>query len=219
MKLIRIWDVPTRIFHWSLVGLIVFSWWSAEARFMDWHRYSGYTVLGLVVFRLFWGIFGGSTARFAHFVKGPSAIVSYLRSKSATPVVGHDPLGALSVLALLGLVIAQVSLGLFAVDVDGLESGPLSNLVSFEVGRACAKAHETVFDILLIVAALHIAAILFYAIFKRENLVRPMILGWKKVDTDAAAATSPVEELRAAPLWMSILGIAIASAVVWFVVK
>src|SRR6188768_713072 len=115
---IRVWDVPTRLTHWLFVLLVVFSWWTAETSRMEWHRWSGYTLLGLVIFRIYWGFAGGSTARFSEFVRGPRAIAGYLKG-GWTEVPGHNPLGALNVIALLGLLAAQVVLGLFAVDVDG----------------------------------------------------------------------------------------------------
>ena len=208
MQRIRIWDAPTRLVHWLLVALVAFSWWTAENGRMDWHRYSGYAVLGALVFRIYWGIVGSDTARFANFVKGPRAVAQYLRDKSA--IVGHNPLGALSVIALLVLLITQVGLGLFAVDVDGLESGPLSHLVSFDEGREYAKSHELVFNILLAFIALHIAAVLFYLIIKRDNLIAPMIIGAKNW-----AANAP--QLKFASWWIALPGIAIAAAIVWYI--
>jgi cytochrome b len=210
MQHIQIWDWPTRLIHWLLVALVFFSWGAAEYQHMDLHRYSGYTILGLLVFRFYWGIAGSETARFANFVKGPRAVAAYLRSK--TQSIGHNPLGALSVVALLALLAAQVSLGLFAVDVDGLESGPLSAHVSFETGRALAKLHGQVFDALLILIALHVLAICFYLLVKRENLVAPMITGTKSVSNEARGVSV------AAPLARVIVGALIAGAVVWFVV-
>lgn len=212
MKKIRIWDWPTRLIHWLLVALVFFSWGSAEYGHLDLHRYSGYTILGLLVFRLYWGFVGSDTARFFVFVKGPSGIAKYLRSPRADSVVGHNPLGALSVLALLMLLIAQVTLGLFAVDIDGLESGPLSHLVSFDGGRACAEAHEIVFNVLLGFIALHVAAILFYAIARRVNLVTPMLTG-KTIASDDVQAGNV-----SAPLTRVVVGIAIAAAIVWAIV-
>src|SRR5688572_27938897 len=140
---VRIWDVPTRVVHWLMAALIPTSWWTAESGNLELHRYSGYLLVGLLLFRIYWGFAGSSSARFANFVKGPRAILSYLRIGSAGSAGGHNPLGALSVVALLLLLLTQISLGLFAVDVDGLESGPLSHYVSFEAGRACAEWHET----------------------------------------------------------------------------
>jgi cytochrome b len=209
MQRIRIWDAPTRLVHWSLVALVAFSWWTAENGRMDWHRYSGYAVLGVLVFRLYWGIVGSSTARFAQFVKGPQTIVQYLRAK--TVVAGHNPLGALSVIALLLLLMAQVGLGLFAVDVDGLESGPLSHLVSFEDGREYAKSHELVFNILMAFVVLHIAAILFYLFVKRDNLIAPMVTGAKTW----TAAQLP--QVKFAAGWLVIPGIALAALLVWYI--
>jgi cytochrome b len=208
MQRIRIWDAPTRLVHWLLVALVAFSWWTAENGRMDWHRYSGYAVLGVLVFRIYWGIVGSDTARFANFVKGPRAVAQYFRDKSS--IVGHNPLGALSVIALLVLLVTQVGLGLFAVDVDGLESGPLSHLVSFDEGREYAKSHELVFNILLALIALHIAAVLFYLIAKRDNLIAPMITGAKNW-----AAQAP--QLKFASWWVALPGIAIAAAIVWYI--
>src|SRR5690349_24353754 len=104
---VRVWDLPTRLVHWLLVLLVPFSWWTAESGRLEWHRWSGYGLLGLVLFRVYWGFFGSSTARFSRFVRGPRAIVAYLRGRLPASV-GHNPLGALSVLALLGLLIAQI---------------------------------------------------------------------------------------------------------------
>jgi cytochrome b len=145
---VRVWDVFTRLAHWLLVVLMGVSWWTARHHHMDYHRYSGYALLGVLIFRLYWGVFGSTTARFAHFVKGPRSILRYVRSKATHVAPGHNPLGALSVLALLGLLLAQVTLGLFSVDVDGIESGPLSHWVSFDAGRECSLLHQLGFVVL-----------------------------------------------------------------------
>ena len=206
---VRVWDLPTRISHWLLVALIPTSWWAAEvAHRLDWHRWSGYAILGVVVFRLYWGVAGAETSRFAQFVRGPGAILAYLRGQAA-PRLGHNPLGALSVLALLGLLAAQIVFGLYAVDIDGLESGPLSDRVSFDVGRQFAEWHHLAFNLLLGLIALHLAAILAYAV-RRKNLIRPMITGL----TEAAG-----DDVRPAPLWRLILGLVLAGAVTWLVMK
>ena len=209
---VRIWDVPTRLVHWLIVVLLVTSWWTADSGNLEFHRYSGYLLLGLLLFRIYWGFAGSSSARFAHFVKGPRAIARYLRSGSA-PSVGHNPLGALSVLALLLLLLIQVTLGLFAVDVDGLESGPLSHYVSFEVGRACAKWHETVFDVLVWVIVLHIAAVLFYVIFKKQNLIGAMLHGHREY------AEQPGVSIRFASVTRAIVGIVLAVVLTWLIAR
>ena len=173
---IAIWDLPTRLFHWSIVLLIPFMWWTAEEERLDLHIAGGTFVLGLLIFRLLWGLIGGSTARFANFVTGPRALLDYLSGRAAA-AVGHNPVGALSVLAMLGLLCVQVGLGLFASDDDGLESGPLAHLISGDLSERLAELHEDLFDVLLVLIALHVAAILLYAVFKRQNLVGPMLVG------------------------------------------
>jgi cytochrome b len=208
----RLWDGPTRIVHWAVVILVGFSWWAGEAGRMNWHRWAGYAVLGLLVFRLLWGFVGSASARFASFVRGPAATLAYartlpLRAHAETP--GHNPLGAWSVLAILATLVAQVVTGLFAVDIDGVESGPLSDRVDFDLGRSFAEWHHWSFWALEALVALHVAAIVFYAAYKRANLVRPMITGRASFSRDPA--------LSFAPLWRAALVAAVAAFVVWWV--
>ncbi|MEZ5743211.1 MAG: cytochrome b/b6 domain-containing protein [Sphingomonadaceae bacterium] len=135
-----VWDLPTRQFHWMLALALPLCWWTAEYGHMTWHRRLGLAVCLLIVFRIAWGVIGTQTSRFGYFVKGPRAVMQYLRgreTKDPAEAPGHSPLGALSVIAMIAAIAAQVSLGLIAVDVDGLESGPLSGLVSY---RACRTA-------------------------------------------------------------------------------
>ena len=127
----RVWDRPTRVFHWALVLLFAVQWWSAKTDRIDLHVAAGLTLLGLLVFRLIWGFIGGSTARFSNFLKGPRAVAAYLKGRAA-PGIGHNPLGALSVLAMLLLLAVQAGLGLFASDEDAIEGGPLSHWISYE---------------------------------------------------------------------------------------
>jgi cytochrome b len=184
-----VWDLPTRLAHWSFVIGVTISWWTAETGRLEWHRWSGYALLGVLLFRLYWGFVGSSTARFGGFVRGPRAIGSYLRGTwQVRP--GHNPLGALSVLALLGLLLLQIVLGLFAVDVDGIESGPLSLYVSFETGRVCAEWHDTVFGVLQVLILLHIVAVLYYLLFKRQNLIGTMVTGKRVFDGEMVPMTS-----------------------------
>jgi cytochrome b len=209
---VRIWDGATRAGHWAIVVLLLVSWWTARNGRMDYHRYSGYALLGVLAFRLYWGVFGSTTARFTHFVRGPRSIWGYLRSKAVNAAPGHNPLGALSVLALLGLLLAQVALGLFSVDVDGIESGPLSRWISFDAGRACARLHHLGFEVLEAFIVLHIAAVAFYWIYRRDNLIRPMITGSR------AWSQGPVPNVEFAPRWRALVGIAFAALVVWYIV-
>ncbi len=191
---VRVWDAPVRVVHWAIVVLFAFSWWSAENRLMDWHVRSGLTVIALLVFRLIWGFVGGSTARFARFVRGPRAVAAYLRSGGAH--AGHSPLGAYSVVVLLAVLLVQVGSGLFAVDVDGIDSGPLSFLVSFDAGRSAAAVHEISFNLLLGLIALHIAAVLFYVLVRKQPLVRRMITGSDPTLAPSEAALVPARSWR-----------------------
>lgn len=208
---VRVWDRSIRLTHWSLVVLVALSWWTASHQQMSYHRYTGYALLGVLAYRIYWGVFGSSTARFAHFVKGPHSILQYLRSDRLHAVPGHNPLGAVSVVALLGLLLGQVTLGLFSVDVDGLESGPLSRWVSFETGRACARLHQRGFDVLKTLILLHVAAIVFYLIVRRDNLLRPMITGVKGWNDGSLPHVEP------APRWHAVVGIALAVLLVWYI--
>jgi cytochrome b len=206
---IAVWDRPVRIVHWLFVLLIPFSWWTAEEEMMEWHYRSGMALLGLLVFRIAWGLIGSSTARFASFVRGPGTILGYLRGRIPSPI-GHNPLGALSVLALLGAMLAQVGLGLFASDEVGLESGPLAHLIDADLSEEIAEWHESMFYLLLAVIALHVAAIAFYLLAKRKNLVRPMITG-------VAEAPAGMEPMRGAGAPRFLVAAAAAFAAMWLV--
>jgi cytochrome b len=155
-----VWDLPTRLFHWLLAALIAFSWWTVHNHHTDWHIWSGCAILTLLIFRLLWGFVGSSTARFSNFVRGPRAIGAYLRGRWAG--IGHNPLGAISVLALLGAVAIQVGLGLISEDEDGIYMGPLAGLVSTDTSDKARDIHELWFNVILALVALHLVAILYY---------------------------------------------------------
>ncbi len=213
----KVWDAPVRLVHWMLVFLVAFSWWTAEEGEMQWHYWSGLTIVGLLVFRVYWGFAGPETARFSRFVKGPGAILSYtakLLKPDYRATFGHNPLGALSVIAILLALIAQVGFGLFASDTDGLESGPLSPYVSYEVSQDAGDLHEEAFNILLILIGLHIAAIVFYLVAKRINLIGPMITGSRM----AEGLDGPRSGIAPVPVWRFLLGVAIAVATVFLIV-
>lgn len=171
---VAVWDLPTRLFHWALVLLIALSWWSHEDN-LALHRLSGYAIVSLLVFRLWWGFAGPSTARFSGMLGGPARVRAYLKGQTA-PAVGHNPLGGWSVAAMLAALVAQVTLGLFSIDTDGLDSGPFARFVSYDAARVAAETHEVVFTVLLGLIALHIAAIVVYAV-RGKNLVGPMLDG------------------------------------------
>ena len=209
MSRIAIWDLPTRAFHWLIVLLMPALWWTGEEHMYDLHLLLGEVTLGLILFRLIWGLIGSSTARFAGFVKGPGAILAYLRGQRPARV-GHNPLGALSVLALLFLLASVVGLGLFATDEDGLAPGQLSHLVTYDSARMLAERHEQVFWILVGFIGLHVAAILFYLLVRRENLVTPMVTGGRE-GSDGEAA------MAAAPAWRFFIAAAAAAAMTWLI--
>lgn len=188
---VYVWDLPIRLAHWLLVVLLCFSWWTGTESQMQWHRFSGYAILTLVLFRIYWGFAGSATARFVQFVRGPAVVIRYSRSllkRSSACLVGHNPLGGWNVVILLFALLLQTLLGLFAVDVDGIESGPLSYLVSFETGRAAARLHGRVFNLLEVFIAFHLVAILFYHFYKRQNLTAAMIVGTKRLALSAFTA-------------------------------
>ena len=207
--MIRVWDLPIRLFHWALVLLIPALWWTGEEHLHDWHFLLGEITLGLLLFRLLWGLFGSSTARFAGFVRGPAAILAYLRGRRPAGI-GHNPLGALSVLLLLFLLANVVGLGLFATDEDGLDPAPLAHLVSYDSARILTERHEQVFWLLVGFIAFHIAAILYYWLVRSDNLVKPMITGRR-------AAAPGGGEMAGAPLWRLALA-AILAVVLTYVI-
>jgi cytochrome b len=198
-----VWDLPTRLFHWLLVALIGVSWWTAENGRIEWHLWSGLGIMSLLLFRILWGFVGSSTARFAAFVRGPRHIAGYLRGEWRG--IGHNPLGALSVIALLGLLVVQVGLGLFSTDEDGLYSGFLAQWISLDASEEAAELHDDMFDVLLVFMGLHIAAVLFYWLFRRQNLVGPMISGRAALDPEA-------EPMRPGKWWVALLCLAAAIA-------
>lgn len=209
---IAVWDLPIRLFHWTLVALLGFSWWSAEEGHVEWHMWSGYAVLTLLLFRLLWGFVGSSTARFANFLRGPGAVVAYLRDMKGWRPIGHSPLGALSVFALLLVLLGQVALGLIQVDDDGLVEGPLAHLVSLETSEWAHDLHEHEwFDLILVLTVLHVGAILFYRLVLGKRLVKPMLTG--RADLDPAT-----EPMRPARGWVALLCLVIAIGITRWII-
>lgn len=191
MHTIRVWDLPTRLFHWSLVlcviGLVVSG--NVGGNAMVWHGRLGYAVLTLLLFRLAWGLVGGHWSRFASFLYAPSSILAYLRGQGRPEhSVGHNPLGAFSVFALLLILLAQVGSGLFADDEIAF-TGPLAGLVSGDwVGQATHYHKKVGKFILIALVVLHLGALAFYRLVKKQNLVKPMIVGDKAVPQPAQAS-------------------------------
>lgn len=199
---VRVWDPFVRSFHWLLVIAVATAWWLGSYGPFDktFHFYAGYAVGGLVALRLIWGVIGPSTARFAQFVRGPATVARYATTVPARQPSGwrgHNPLGAWSVVALLALLLVQVMTGLMADD-DIFNTGPLRPYVSSELSATATAVHAQVSELLLVFVALHVFAIAFYAIWKRENLIRPMITGWKYVRRDHMGAEGGHDDTRQA---------------------
>jgi cytochrome b len=178
MQRIQIWDLPIRVFHWALVGCVVGAFISVNigGNAMVWHGRFGLAVLGLLAFRIIWGFVGSTYARFSQFVRGPAAIKAYLRGEWQGE--GHNPLGALSVLGLLGTLALLVSTGLFANDDIAFE-GPLYGLVGKDFSDKLVSIHRLIEPLIIFLVVAHVGAIGFYARVKKHNLVKPMITGWK----------------------------------------
>ena len=192
-KPIRVWDLPTRAFHWLLVVLVIFSVVTAYigGNAMVWHMRSGFAIFTLLAFRLVWGFVGGRWSRFRAFVYAPSASLRYLRGQSLPHEhhdVGHSPLGAGSVFALLGILALQVATGLFADD-EIATTGPLNKFVSSATASLATSWHKNYGQwIIFALVALHIAAIAFYWFRRRQNLLGPMLHGDKQLTADVPHA-------------------------------
>lgn len=194
---ILVWDLPTRLFKWTLVVLVAMAWISN--RFGGgtplWHKWNGYAILTLVVFRVLWGFAGGTTARFTTFVRAPAVVLGYARDLvggRARHFLGHNPMGALMILAMLAALAAQGMLGLFSADDDRIIiEGPLAKIVSDAMVTRASRWHGMMFDVIVVLAALHVAAVVFYRVFKKEPLIEAMITGCK-ADGDYEDARAPV---------------------------
>lgn len=218
MNKVRVWDLPTRVFHWSLVlcfmALIVTGEMGDAA--MVWHFRLGYATLSLLLFRLVWGVIGGVWSRFASFVVRPSTILRYVRGHgTARHSVGHNPLGSLSVLALLGLALLQVATGLFSDD-EIATSGPLAKMASSAWVSYATYYHSKVGKVILIVLVqLHIAAIIFYRFRHGQNLVKPMWNGDKEtVEPFEGSRDTATTRTVALIVWSACIG-AVTALLQW----
>ncbi len=192
-KIIRVWDLPIRLFHWLLVLCILGSFISVNigGNAIQWHAYFGYSILCLLIFRIIWGFIGSTHARFASFFPTKKGILDYLGG-SAPRTLGHNPVGALSVFALLFALCIQVTTGLF-VDDEIAFQGPFVKYVSSSVSSFFSQIHEGNQVVILTLITIHIAAIWFYKKFKGENLIKPMISGDKEIDPSEEAKYLPAD--------------------------
>lgn len=186
-SIVRVWDLPTRIFHWALVigviGLVSMAQVGGAA--MAWHFRFGYSVLGLLLFRLVWGVVGGRWSRFASFVYSPTSLLRYVKGQGlAEHAIGHNPLGSGSVFAMLGFLLMQVATGLISDD-EIATAGPLSRFVASATVHGATYYHRNIGKFILIgLVLLHLGAISFYFFRKHENLVSPMIWGDKQTNIE-----------------------------------
>jgi cytochrome b len=192
----RVWDAPTRLFHWLIVLLIAASYVTVQKNWMGMHLLSGYAMLTLLIFRIVWGFVGSDTSRFARFLRSPLAGLRHLAHftrREPDDEVGHNEAGGWMVLAMLLAIAVQVGTGLFSND-DGATEGPLAKYVEKATSDKLSGVHGLNFNILLGFIALHILAIIAYAVVKRHDLVRPMFTGKKKLPaaTRAPRMASPV---------------------------
>lgn len=206
---VKVWDLPTRLFHWSLVALIAVLWASGEFGKLDLHMKLGLAALTLIQFRIVWGFVGSRTSQFSHFVRGPAAIRDYLLAarRGAARSIGHNPLGAYSVLALLALLLVQATSGLFASD-DIMTEGPLAHLVSAKGVALLSSVHRIGFKLLLALIALHLAAVVYYRVVRKDDLVRAMITGVKQVPDG-------VDGIRFRNPLIALMVLAAAATLVW----
>lgn len=212
---VRIWDLPTRLFHWALavcvVALVVTAKVGGNA--MEWHFRFGYAVLALLVFRLAWGLVGGRWSRFSAFLYSPARLVRYLRGNPhPEDSVGHSPLGALSVFVLLAVLVAQVGTGLLSDDEIAF-AGPLTRFVSNAVVGQATGYHKEIGQYLVLgLVGLHVLAIIFYVRLRRQQLIKPMLDGDKTLPSPAAPSRD--DALSRA---MALVVLALSAGVAWWV--
>ena len=213
----RVWDIPTRLFHWLLVFLVIalFVTGKLGGNWLEWHKRAGFSVLGLIAFRIVWGFVGSYHARFANFVRGPGMVREHAKSvmhRGSARYAGHNPLGAISVVTMLGVLFIQALLGLFSND-DLMLEGPYARLVSKAVSDQLTTFHKWNADLILILVGIHLAAIAFAYFYKKENLVTAMFTGEKilpKSDRDSEAGA---ERESARPVWLAwVIGACVAAA-------
>lgn len=218
LRTLRVWDLPVRLFHWTLVVLVAVSFTTAQigGNAMQYHEWSGLTILTLVLFRVLWGFAGSTYARFGGFLRGPRSALDYARTLlRGKPIfhAGHNPLGGWMILLLLTSLLVQAGTGLFAND-DVMMEGPLVKHVSKETSDLLTRIHHFNFNVLLGLVTVHVGAALFYLRVKRENLILPLVTGVKRVP-----AGVPAPELRGGPAWLALVLLAASAGVVWGILK
>jgi cytochrome b len=215
-RIIMVWDFPTRLFHWLLVIFVIISFVTGKigGNAMQYHEWSGFMILTLLLFRLVWGFIGSRESRFMTFMRGPSAVFRYattlLRSDS-THYRGHNPLGGWSIIAMLFALLVQAATGLFAND-DIVTEGPLFGWVSKATSDWLTGIHKLNHEVIIALVCVHVLAVLFYFFFKRENLVKPMITGvkhWSGAEVEPASGRT----------WIAVVIAGLAALAVYLLVR
>jgi cytochrome b len=216
MRRIKVWDLPVRLFHWAIVVLIAAAWATQEYNYMDLHVLCGYSILALLLFRIVWGFVGSDTARFGAFLRSPVEALRHLSEitqREADREVGHNAAGGWMVLLMLALIGVQTGTGLFSNSGDdGTVDGPLKPLISQGLSDTLSTVHSYNFKLIEAAIALHVLAIVTYAVLKRQDLVRPMVTGMKLMPSDARPPR------LVSPVWALIV-LAVAAGLVAGVVR
>jgi cytochrome b len=216
LKPTPVWDLPTRLFHWALVVLMVAAIAANKMNAMDWHMRFGLSILALVLFRIVWGFVGGTHSRFADFVKGPRHGMAFLKAMlqgREPPTAGHNPVAGMMMLALLAALAVHASLGLFGND-DIIFDAPLSKMVSKKTSDLMTTYHKYLFKGILALVALHVGAALYHALVKKEDLIRAMFTGKKSLPPETAQPPA-----RMGSPWLAALILACTGLAVWGVTK
>jgi len=211
---IRVWDLPTRLFHWLIVIFVVISFTTGMlgGNWMSYHLKSGYIILTLLLFRLIWGFWGGRYSRFVSFVQGPIVVIRYAKTlfrKDTPKLLGHNPMGGWSVMAMLAALLVQTGTGLFAND-DIATQGPLYGWVSKATSDWLTGIHIFNKGVILFLLSLHLSAVLFYLLFKHDNLIVPMVTGLRPWSEDAPSSIYKI--------WQAVLTAALSIMVAYWVV-
>lgn len=213
---IKVWDLPTRIFHWAMVLLMALLWWSADAGEMQWHQIFAYSLLILIGFRLLWGLIGSDTAKFSHFVHHPKIVMEYLkeaRTKGVSRVIGHNPMGGYMVVVLIAVISLQLVTGLFATD-DIFTEGPLYSYVSSDSSAFLTWLHKLNFNFILLLSGVHVLAVIVHAI-KGDRLVGAMLSGYKKIPR-VELSSAHASQLTFKSAWLALILLALLATVVFF---
>ena len=221
--MIKVWDLFVRLSHWLVVLFVAFAWLSAnygDAEF-KWHSLNGYAIFVLVISRVIWGIVGSSSARFSHFVKSPFKVFLYLKEllKGKAPTfLGHNPAGAWMVVILLVTLLFQAVTGMFSSD-DILAEGPFTYVVSGKIVSIMTGLHHLGFDILMVLVAFHVVAVLFHQFFKKEKLLEGMVRGDKPVSKKTSSASQVNEVFLFKPFYYSLLIITLVAFLFYLVLN